>query len=171
MFTSPCSNICFIYTIFGRIPIIGGKDLDLHKLFKEVTSRGGIDKVKKNLCFYTLCALLQIISVFKHLGDFISGVVLHCAIEKPSTPYRFYYSPWNVLCATEDCMIVAGGRRQEVERSDSIIYLSVNSHKCIFYSEKILLLFIVSLWTNVLLWVSRLLRYNRSLSLSQLINH
>ncbi|KAJ3697400.1 hypothetical protein LUZ61_001105 [Rhynchospora tenuis] len=27
------------------IPIIGGKDLDLHKLFREVTSRGGIEKV------------------------------------------------------------------------------------------------------------------------------
>ncbi|XP_057546111.1 high mobility group B protein 15 isoform X2 [Amaranthus tricolor] len=27
------------------IPIIGGQDLDLHKLFVEVTSRGGIDKI------------------------------------------------------------------------------------------------------------------------------
>jgi hypothetical protein len=26
------------------VPIIGGKDLDLHQLYKEVTSRGGIDK-------------------------------------------------------------------------------------------------------------------------------
>jgi len=31
---------------FVRVPIIGGKDLDLHQLYKEVTSRGGIDKVK-----------------------------------------------------------------------------------------------------------------------------
>jgi len=29
-----------------RIPIIGGKELDLHRLFVEVTSRGGIEKVK-----------------------------------------------------------------------------------------------------------------------------
>lgn len=29
-----------------KVPIIGGKDLDLHQLFKEVTLRGGIDKVK-----------------------------------------------------------------------------------------------------------------------------
>jgi hypothetical protein len=28
------------------VPIIGGKDLDLHQLYKEVTSRGGIDKVR-----------------------------------------------------------------------------------------------------------------------------
>lgn len=28
-----------------RIPIIGGKELDLHRLFVEVTSRGGIEKV------------------------------------------------------------------------------------------------------------------------------
>ncbi|KAF2944756.1 high mobility group B protein 15 isoform X1 [Oryza sativa Japonica Group] len=31
-----------------KVPIIGGKDLDLHQLFKEVTSRGGIDKVKSD---------------------------------------------------------------------------------------------------------------------------
>jgi ARID/BRIGHT DNA binding domain len=36
---------------FGRIPIIGGKDLDLHKLFKEVTHRGGIQKVKEIFFF------------------------------------------------------------------------------------------------------------------------
>ncbi|KAK9140782.1 hypothetical protein Scep_010463 [Stephania cephalantha] len=29
------------------IPIIGGKDLDLHRLFLEVTSRGGIEKILK----------------------------------------------------------------------------------------------------------------------------
>ncbi|CAN6251520.1 unnamed protein product [Urochloa humidicola] len=29
-----------------KVPIIGGKDLDLYQLYKEVTSRGGIDKVK-----------------------------------------------------------------------------------------------------------------------------
>ncbi|PAN05398.1 hypothetical protein PAHAL_1G176200 [Panicum hallii] len=34
------------YCFFVRVPIIGGKDLDLHQLYKEVTSRGGIDKVK-----------------------------------------------------------------------------------------------------------------------------
>lgn len=28
-----------------RIPTIGGKPLDLHHLFVEVTSRGGIEKV------------------------------------------------------------------------------------------------------------------------------
>ncbi|KAH7835903.1 hypothetical protein Vadar_031017 [Vaccinium darrowii] len=33
------ANVCFC-----RIPIIGGKDLDLHRLFMEVTSRGGIKK-------------------------------------------------------------------------------------------------------------------------------
>ncbi|MBA0570583.1 hypothetical protein Golob_004214 [Gossypium lobatum] len=27
------------------IPVIGGKELDLHKLFVEVTSRGGIEKI------------------------------------------------------------------------------------------------------------------------------
>ncbi|CAL5211389.1 unnamed protein product [Lathyrus oleraceus] len=30
------------------IPIIGGKELDLHRLFVEVTSRGGIEKIIKD---------------------------------------------------------------------------------------------------------------------------
>ncbi|RWR87210.1 high mobility group B protein 15-like protein isoform X1 [Cinnamomum micranthum f. kanehirae] len=32
---------------FSRVPIIGGKELDLHHLFVEVTSRGGLEKVIK----------------------------------------------------------------------------------------------------------------------------
>lgn len=34
---------------FSRVPIIGGKELDLHHLFVEVTSRGGLEKVEMNL--------------------------------------------------------------------------------------------------------------------------
>lgn len=30
---------------FCRIPTVGGKALDLHQLFVEVTSRGGLEKV------------------------------------------------------------------------------------------------------------------------------
>jgi hypothetical protein len=36
------SELCFFYC---RIPIIAGKELNLHRLFVEVTSRGGIEKV------------------------------------------------------------------------------------------------------------------------------
>lgn len=35
---------------FCRIPTVGGKALDLHRLFVEVTSRGGLEKV----CHYVL---------------------------------------------------------------------------------------------------------------------
>lgn len=34
-----------LLSAIDRIPTVGGKDLDLHKLFVEVTSRGGIEKV------------------------------------------------------------------------------------------------------------------------------
>lgn len=30
-----------------RVPVVGGKALDLHQLFVEVTSRGGLEKVLK----------------------------------------------------------------------------------------------------------------------------
>ena len=40
---------------YNRIPIIGGQDLDLHKLFVEVTSRGGIDKVSFFIINLLLC--------------------------------------------------------------------------------------------------------------------
>lgn len=37
-----------------RVPTVGGKPLDLHRLFVEVTSRGGLEKVW--LLFYlSLC--------------------------------------------------------------------------------------------------------------------
>lgn len=37
-------HIAFSLHFDCRIPIIGGKDLDLHRLFVEVTSRGGIER-------------------------------------------------------------------------------------------------------------------------------
>ena len=40
----------YAFVIDYRVPIIGGKDLDLHKLFIEVTSRGGIIKVCISNC-------------------------------------------------------------------------------------------------------------------------
>lgn len=39
---------CFIC----RIPIIGGRELDLHRLFVEVTARGGMAKVRKTVSNY-----------------------------------------------------------------------------------------------------------------------
>lgn len=41
-------GFCFLYMICKRIPIVGGNSLDLHRLFVEVTSRGGIEKVTSN---------------------------------------------------------------------------------------------------------------------------
>ena len=38
-----CGVHLFLYTC--RIPVIGGKELNLHVLYAEVTKRGGFDKV------------------------------------------------------------------------------------------------------------------------------
>lgn len=60
--------------IYSRIPVIGGKELDLHVLYVEVTRRGGYEKVNHftswfffnttsslfsvlNLCFQNACEL------------------------------------------------------------------------------------------------------------------
>jgi len=44
---------------YCRIPVIGGRELDLHRLFVEVTSRGGFEKVRCDYNFnfvsQTLC--------------------------------------------------------------------------------------------------------------------
>lgn len=43
-----CSSPFMLTRItFFRVPIIGGKELDLHHLFVEVTSRGGLEKVER----------------------------------------------------------------------------------------------------------------------------
>lgn len=36
-----------VFFFFNRIPVIGGKGLDLHLLYGEVTKRGGLEKVLK----------------------------------------------------------------------------------------------------------------------------
>ena len=37
-------TISFMLSVY-RVPTTGGKALDLHRLFVEVTSRGGLEKV------------------------------------------------------------------------------------------------------------------------------
>jgi len=51
----------YIYNwiFFFRVPIIGGKELDLCRLFIEVTSRGGIEKVRCQLFFFSRSTFLQ----------------------------------------------------------------------------------------------------------------
>ncbi|XP_050944694.1 high mobility group B protein 15-like [Cucumis melo] len=51
------------------IPIIGGKELDLHRLFVEVTSRGGIEKRVGVLQIRALPkAVIAVIVVAAHQG-------------------------------------------------------------------------------------------------------
>lgn len=68
-----------------RIPVIGGKDLDLHHLFVEVTSRGGIGRVMLKFCPV----------LWKNSKIFISAFILdsssQCDISK--MPLMF----WNLL--------------------------------------------------------------------------
>lgn len=45
-----------LWFCFHRIPTVGGKSLDLYRLFLEVTSRGGLEKV---------CLLYLIIVVYR----------------------------------------------------------------------------------------------------------
>jgi len=56
-----------------RIPIIGGRDLDLHKLFLEVTSRGGIEKVTSNHLTQKIwqCASFYIFLLLAYLNNLL----------------------------------------------------------------------------------------------------
>lgn len=55
-----------------RVPIIGGRDLDLHKLFVEVTCRGGINKVSPLNDLVTYYVLLEFALIFLSLLHFPS---------------------------------------------------------------------------------------------------
>lgn len=39
--------VVFFFFFLNRIPVMGGKGLDLHLLYVEVTKRGGLEKVLK----------------------------------------------------------------------------------------------------------------------------
>lgn len=63
VFNSPL----FLPVVFLRIPVIGGKELDLHILYVEVTKRGGYEKVR--LCLIPSMSKTQYIhSLLSTLG-------------------------------------------------------------------------------------------------------
>ena len=64
IFVIKCLDL-FAHIMFSRIPVIGGKELDLHVLYVEVTRRSGYEKVG-SLRPYNLCHALQI--SFQFLG-------------------------------------------------------------------------------------------------------
>jgi hypothetical protein len=49
--TNKCCTIFFVRTPISRIPQLGHKEIDLYKLFLDVTSRGGLDSVRQTIFF------------------------------------------------------------------------------------------------------------------------
>lgn len=47
---------CMLLSGLRRIPKLGGNDLDLHLLYVEVTSRGGLEQVPCSSVLYPLSA-------------------------------------------------------------------------------------------------------------------
>jgi hypothetical protein len=59
------------------VPIIGGKDLDLHQLYKEVTSRGGIDKVRNEYNAVESNFLNKVVYLVRLFNSIVHVVQLH----------------------------------------------------------------------------------------------
>ncbi|KAK8494179.1 hypothetical protein V6N12_044595 [Hibiscus sabdariffa] len=66
------------------IPIIGGKELDLHKLFVEVTSRGGIEKLVRERRWKQVTAMFNFPSTATN-----ASFVLRKSSSKPNLFHRF----------------------------------------------------------------------------------
>lgn len=83
--TNLCSTpFLFIFVTLKfccRIPIVGGRELDLHRLFVEVTSRGGIAKVRYDYNFYCAGLLFYVLKLLcmSNACDWWTGfLVINC---------------------------------------------------------------------------------------------
>lgn len=60
-----------------RVPRIGGKALDLHRLFVEVTLRGGLEKVYQNLLVSLFHISVHIVKDFNFIARGWVGIYLY----------------------------------------------------------------------------------------------
>ena len=70
--------LMFFYAVWlYRVPTVGGKTLDLHRLFVEVTSRGGLEKV----CFFSHVVIRFCLQYIKFETQ--TGVTKMFSVQKP----------------------------------------------------------------------------------------
>jgi hypothetical protein len=67
--------ICMLLSGLRRIPKLGGSDLDLHLLYVEVTSRGGLEQVPCSSVLYPIICLEGLYLYLYVICDAISALL------------------------------------------------------------------------------------------------
>ncbi len=147
------SGWCALYG-WCRIPKIGGKPLDLHFLYSEVTSRGGSQQVFffslfllgwlivpdcLLVCWYG-CATEQLWGVF---GTLIM------VVAKTSVVSHVHFWMWSRHWVVA---LIAGNQGQKMERAYSCLQFSSYNQQCCICFAQILHGDPSSLWTSLLFW-------------------
>ncbi|CAN6722596.1 unnamed protein product [Malus baccata var. baccata] len=80
------------------IPIIGGKELDLHKLFVEVTSRGGLEKIIRDRRWKEVTAVFNFPSTATN-ASFVLRKYYHSLLLHYEQIYYFKALAWDPLAS------------------------------------------------------------------------
>ena len=80
------------------IPPLGGIEIELHRLYVEVTARGGLEKVPPYL--YSLTGRLVLVNLSQRLLPFY---ILRCTWCQPEVQLEVYISQRNITCS--GCML------------------------------------------------------------------
>ncbi|XP_048333726.2 high mobility group B protein 15 isoform X1 [Ziziphus jujuba] len=80
------------------IPIIGGKELDLHRLFVEVTSRGGIEKIIRDRRWKEVTAVFNFPSTATN-ASFVLRKYYFSLLRHYEQIYYFKARGWNPACS------------------------------------------------------------------------
>lgn len=119
------------HTSFGskfKVPTIGGTALDLHRLFVEVTSRGGIEKVVKDRKWKEVTMIFKYPSTITS-ASFVLRKYYQSLLYHFEQVYYFRKKTHPVLATDSVCTIVNGSSaRNLLENSANVHHLSAGSN-------------------------------------------
>ncbi|KAA8527929.1 hypothetical protein F0562_035202 [Nyssa sinensis] len=115
------------------IPIIGGRDLNLHQLFVEVTSRGGIEKIIKERRWKEVTAIFSFPSTATN-ASFVLRKYYASLLHHYEQIYFFKAKGWTSLSADalqspSSAPVRAHGLAEPVMQSPEIQVCSMQCHK------------------------------------------
>ncbi|KAK9664556.1 hypothetical protein RND81_14G051200 [Saponaria officinalis] len=95
------TSLKMLHSVMGtkfKIPVIGGRELDLHKLFVEVTSRGGIEEVVREKRWKEVASTFNFPPTATNASFFLRKY--YCSLLQPYERIYYHKTPGSVPPST-----------------------------------------------------------------------